>query len=517
MDPTLDRGYGRRVRSWAFYDWADHGYLTTTASAFFPPYFVSIAAPAFAAGIGLASSSAAARDHASNVFAFAASIALAVTALLAPLIGAYADITGSRKRALIVLTVAGAFFSSAMYGLTTGMWLQALLLYGVTQFAMSIALGLNSSLLPHIAAPGDLNRVSSMGYAYGYVGGGLLLLLDTILYLAADRIGIGSGMAVRIAFLSVGVWWLAFSAPLIANVREPRATPLAASRGNGALADTIVRIARTLRDIKRYRELFKMLVAFWFYMEGIGAIILLATAFGAALGLPTAALIGTLLMTQFVAFPYSLIFGRIPLAKNRLRSVFVSLLLWTAATLPGLGVYANLSGRLTLPLTFAAILASQALGALFSLTLGRRLFARLAERLDTKRAVMLGLAVYVVIPVWGFFLRSTAEFFLIGWLVGTVQGGTQALSRSLYATLAPKAKSGEFFGLYGLSEKFAGILGPLLYAVVGEITGSPQASILSISVFFLVGILLLSRVRVKEGAELAEREEARIAAASGMD
>jgi UMF1 family MFS transporter len=150
------------------------------------------------------------------------------------------------------------------------------------------------------------------------------------------------------------------------------------------------------------------------------------------------------------------------------------------------------------------------LGVLFSLLLGRHLFSGLVQKLDTKRAVILGLIIYTIIPVWGFFLKSKAEFFMIGWLVGTVQGGTQALSRSIYASLTPRGKSGEFFGLYGLSEKFAGILGPFLYGLVGTLTHNPRASILSITVFFIVGIYLLLRVNEKKGAELAAAEEAQI-------
>jgi UMF1 family MFS transporter len=152
----------------------------------------------------------------------------------------------------------------------------------------------------------------------------------------------------------------------------------------------------------------------------------------------------------------------------------------------------------------------QVLGILFSVLAGRYLFAGLTGSLTTKRAVILGLVIYTCIPVWGFFLRSQAEFFLIGWLVGTVQGGTQALSRTIYASLTPKAKSGEFFGLYGLSEKFAGILGPLLYGIVGTLTHDPRASILSISLFFFLGIYLLWKVNIEKGAQIAAAEEAQI-------
>ena len=507
------KAYNRRIFSWAWYDWANHAYITTTASTFFPPYFIAIAAAAFMPAGALATDKAAialARDSASNYFAFTVSFALLVAAILAPFVGAYADITGRRKRLLVITTIAASLVSSLMFILTTGMVVMALLLYFLTQVTMNIALGFSSSLLPHVARPDDLNRVSSLGYAMGYVGGGTLLALNTALFLFSSKLGIDSSLAVRIAFLSVGVWWLAFTIPLALRVPEPPATPLVHGSRGSAFLDTLTRLANTIRDARRYREMFKMLIAFWFYMEGIGAIILLATSYGAALGLDTSILIGTLLMTQFVAFPYALIFGRIPIRTSRWRSAFISMLIWTGVTFPLMGLYANLSRTVSVPMTFVLILANQSLGALFSFLVGRRLFAGLADKMDTKRAVMLGLFIYILIPLWGYFLKTQAEFFMIGWLVGTVQGGTQALSRSIFASLVPRAKSGEFFGLYGLSEKFAGILGPLLYALVGIITHNPSDSIFSISLFFVVGVYLLWRVNEKQGAEVASAEEAQI-------
>jgi MFS transporter, UMF1 family len=519
-DSQEEKTYNHRITSWAWYDWANHAYITTTASTFFPPYFIAIAASSFlAAGLPATDQTALAlaRDTASNVYALAVSFALLVAAVLAPVIGAMADISGTRKRQLIVSTVVASVVSSLMFVLTTGMWQLGLVLYFISQIGMNIALGLSSSLLPHIARPEDMNRISSLGYAFGYIGGGLLLALNTVLYLFSDKLRMDSSMAVRIAFLSVGIWWIAFTIPLMRHVPEPPATPLVHGSRNNTILDAFTRIANTIRDAARYREMFKMLLAFWFYMEGIGAIILLATSYGAALGLDTAILISTLLMTQFVAFPYALIFGRIPIAGEKWRSAYVSMLIWTAITFPLMGVYANLNGQVGVPMTFAMIFGNQILGLLFSFTLGRLVFAGLVNRLNAKRAVILGLLIYTIIPVWGFFLNTQAEFFMIGWMVGTVQGGTQALSRSIYASLTPRAKSGEFFGLYGLSEKFAGILGPFLYSIVGTITHNPRDSILSISVFFFVGIFILWRVNETKGAELAAAEEFQIETLKAAD
>lgn len=515
-----DKSYSRRILAWSFYDWANHAYITTTASTFFPPFFIAIAAPAFliaSKASGDVTAQALARDTASNVYALTVSIALFAAAILAPIIGTIADITGRRKRYLLVATGVGGVLASLMFFLTTGLWQLALVLYFLTQIAMNIALGLSSSLLPHVARADDLNRVSSQGYAMGYIGGGILLALNTALYLFSDKLGIDSGMAVRIAFATVGLWWIGFSIPLALRVPEPPATPLAHSTTGSAIRDSFIRLGHTIRDIQQYRELFKMLVAFWFYMEGIGAIILLATAYGAALGLDTSVLISTLLLTQFVAFPYALIYGRIPNKTNERRSVYVSMLLWTGVTLPLIGLYANVTDSLSIPMTFVLIAIDQIAGVLFSIFIGRRLLQPFTDRLTAKRAVIMGLLIYTIIPLWGFVLHTQAEFFLIGWMVGTVQGGTQALSRAIFSSLSPRAKSGEFFGLYGLSEKFAGILGPLLYGIVGQITGSPRASVVSISVFFVIGIYMLWQVNEVKGAELASAEEAQIEVAHVAD
>ncbi|MBX3061426.1 MAG: MFS transporter [Anaerolineae bacterium] len=512
-----EQRYHRRVFAWAMYDWADHGFITTTIVTFFPPYFIAIAAPAFLAAGKSANDAAAmglAADTASNVFSLVIALALFISAIVSPIIGTYADLTGRRKRILIVVTAFGSILASMMATLTTGLWLLGLALYIGTQIAVNIALGMNSSLLAHVSRPHDMNRVSSLAYALGYIGGGLLLAGNTALFVFADKLGLDSGTAVRIAFFTTGVWWLLFSLPLAIIVPEPPAMPLTNIISGNRLQGALSQLRHTLRDIQRYRELFKMLISFWLYSEGISAIILLATAYGATLGLDNTALVGTILLTQFVGLPYVLIFGQIPNPNSKWRSAYVSMLIWTAITLPILGFIANQRGDIDMMGTFALLLGSQLLGVLFSATFGRELFTSVTQRIDTKGAVLLGLAIFMIIPIWGFFLKTAAEFFMIGWLAGTVQGGVQALSRTIYATMSPKAKSGEFFGIYGLSEKFAGILAPLLYGVVGLITHSPQASIFSIVIFFAVGLLALRRVNVQEGSRLAMAEDEALATLS---
>jgi UMF1 family MFS transporter len=302
---------------------------------------------------------------------------------------------------------------------------------------------------------------------------------------------------------------LIFALPLFFWVPEPPATPLEKDASGNALLDSFRRMSKTFREIRSYRELFKMLVAFWLYSDGIGTIIQLATTYGKQeLHLDQTVLIGALLLTQFVAFPYALMFGRFPDPNSKYRSFYVAFILWTVITFPIMGSF--IAGtNAGIATTFIAIAINQAIGIAFSWFIGRHLAADLTNRMTTKRAVIFGLAVYTLIAIWGFFINTAAEFWMLAWMVGTVQGGTQALSRSLYASLSPSSKSGEFFGFYGFSDKFAGILGPLLFGIIAALTGGNlRISILSVIIFFIAGAVLLARINETEGQRIAQSEDA---------
>ena len=200
------------------------------------------------------------------------------------------------------------------------------------------------------------------------------------------------------------------------------------------------RLGRTFREIRRYRQLLRFLVAYWLYNDGIGTIMVMAVIFGAEIGIETEGLIGAILAVQFLGIPFSFAFG------------------W------------------------------------------------LARRLGTKRSILLALGVYAVISVGGYFMQTGLHFWILAFLVATVQGGSQALSRSLFGRMAPKAKTAEFFGFYDVSSKFAGIVGPALFGIVGQLTGSSRLSIVALVVFFLVGGGLLLWVNEQEGIRLAEEE-----------
>jgi len=290
--------------------------------------------------------------------------------------------------------------------------------------------------LPQVARPEDLDRVSVRGYALGYLGGGLLLLVNALWlyrpqwFWMADR-----SAALRACFISVAGWWLVFSLPLFRAVAEPMVQ--GRPRASRAFADSVARLVQTFREIRRYRELALFLAAFWLYNDGIGTIIKLAAAYGDEIGIGHNDMLGALILTQFIGFPCSI----------------------------GFGV--------------------------------------LAQYWDAKRAIFFGLAVYSVISVAGFFVRSSGEFYALAMMVGVVQGGTQALSRSLFATMVPKTHSAEFFGFFSTGEKVAGIAGPVIFGLVGQLTGSSRWGILSITLLFAAGALLLRRVDVAEGRRVA--------------
>jgi UMF1 family MFS transporter len=237
-----------------------------------------------------------------------------------------------------------------------------------------------------------------------------------------------------LAFVSVAAWWVVFSLPLFRRVPEPAATLEPDERpGESPVKMAFVRLGETFRELRSYRQAFLMLLAFLIYNDGIQTIIKMATAYGTELGIDQSALIGAILLVQFVGIPCSFLFGM------------------------------------------------------------------LAGRIGAKRAVFIGLLAYTAISLLGYFMKTAAHFYVLAALVGTVQGGTQALSRSLFASMIPQHKSGEFFGFFSVFEKFAGIFGPLIFAGTIAATGSSRNAILSVILFFAVGAVLLGRVDVAEG------------------
>jgi UMF1 family MFS transporter len=425
MKALLERlGLGRPdIRAWAMYDWANSAFQTTIIAAVFPIYFHRVAA----AGLPPA--------QATSRFAWATTIAILIVAVIAPLLGAVADYAAVKKRLLAVFLAIGVVATVAMYWIEKGDWLFALVLFVIGNVGVAGSIVFYDSLLPHLVGPADLDRVSSAGYALGYIGGGVLLAVNLAMIQKPALFGIpDAGVATRLSLASVGVWWLVFSIPLFRRVPEPpRRIERDETPGMNAILTGGRRLVETFQELRRYRQAFLLLVAFLLYNDGIQTIIRMATTYGSELGIDEGGMILALLITQFIGVPFAFLFGA------------------------------------------------------------------LADRIGAKRAIFGGLAVYVGITVLGYYMQNATQFLALAALVGMVQGGTQALSRSLFASMIPRHKSSEFFAFFGVFERYAGILGPAVFAWVSANSGTSRSAILSVIAFFVLGAAVLTRVDVAAG------------------
>jgi UMF1 family MFS transporter len=497
----------RAIRGWVMYDWANSGFATTIMAAVLPTFFMAVAAKDVLTPV-----------QATSAWGYTNTIGMLMIALTAPVLGAIADYSGSKKRFLAAFAIPGMLAASLLVFVSTGNWMLAALLYILGEIGFSGSIIFYDSLLPHITRSDEIDAVSTRGYAVGYLGGGLLLLLNVLWITMPDTFGMtvlgarfgvsGTEMASRMSFLSVGLWWAIFSIPLFLHVPEPPASRPAAEKRENPIRGGFDQLLRTFGHLRLYRQLLIFIIAFWIYNDGIGTIIKMATIYGAEIGIEQADLIGALLLTQFVGIPFSLLFGQLPRSENPRQPFFFSYLIYNAVTIPLIGLLAPRLGITSGPMAVGFVLANQVVAYLFSRFIGQSLFAVPASRMNTKNAILLALGVYTGVSIWGYFMHSAVEFWLLAVMVGLVQGGSQGLSRSLFGNMVPKTQSAEFFGFYDMSSKFAGLLGPLLFAVVGQVTGTSRLSIISLIVFFIVGGLVLSRVDEEEGVRVARATDA---------
>jgi UMF1 family MFS transporter len=420
------------LRAWAMYDWANSAMVCTIVTAVFPIYYSSVAC----GGVMK-------EEEATRWFAIATTVGMVIIAAISPILGTMADFNGRKKRMLGGFLVLGAGSVAAMFFIYEGHWILASLLFILANIGANGSFVFYDALLPHIARDDEIDRVSTAGYALGYLGGGVLLALNLAWIMKPEWFGLPSGenlsmaqatLPKRLSFLSVAIWWVVFSIPLFRRVTDPPGTGLPPGYEDETVLPVraaIARLVETGRSLRRYRQAFLMLLAFLIFNDGIGTIMRMATI-----------TLASILIVQFVGIPFAFLFGM------------------------------------------------------------------LAGRIGAKPSIAIGLLVYVAICIVGYFMTSGTHFLLLAVLVGTVQGGTQALSRSLFASLIPREKSGEFFGFFGTVEKFAGILGPATFAVSNLPPGSSRGAIIAIIAFFVIGGALLAMVDVPEGQRIAREEEA---------
>ncbi len=406
----------RPAVSWALYDWANAAFSTTVLAGFFPAFFRQYWS------LGTDPTEATFRLGLANG---TAGLAMAV---LAPILGAIADRGGHRVRFLVAWSLLGIAATAGLYCVGQGQWAIAAVLFTLGTLGYNGGMVFADALLLDVAQPAEYDRVSAMGYAFGYLGGGLLFAFNVLMVVQPAWFGLASAaQAVHLSFLIVAAWWLVFMLPVALFVPERAGSGTTTSWG--AVSAGLKELRNTLRHVLSYRAMLSFLIAYWLYIDGVNTIIKMAIDYGLALGLDSKSLLAALLLTQFVAFPAALLFGR------------------------------------------------------------------LGERYGARRSVLAGLCVYGAVTLWAYYLHSVAEFFAMAIVVGLVQGGVQSLSRSFFGRLVPAGKSAEFFGFYNMVGKFGTVVGPLLVGFTALWTGSSRGSILSLSVLFIAGGVLLYRVK----------------------
>ena len=414
----------RAVWSWAFYDWGNSAYSTTVMAGFFPLFFKEYWAD----------------PHNPNQSTFylgmANSIASIVVASLAPLLGSIADQGSAKKKFLTFFAFLGVIMTGGLWMVSQGNWQMAVLFYVMATIGFASGNVFYDSLLPDLASEERVDVVSSLGFGLGYLGGGLLFLVNVFMYLKPEIFGISDGAtAIKLSFLSVAVWWAVFTIPLILFVPEPKNYDSVNIKN--AIQMGWIQLIQTFKEIRNMKVVGTFLLAYFFYIDGVDTIIKMAVDYGMSLNFSGESLIIALLIVQFVAFPAALVYGR------------------------------------------------------------------LASKVGTKTAIMIGIIAYSFITFLGYFITKTWHFYVLAILIGLFQGGIQALSRSLYTRIIPAEKSAEFFGFYNMLGKFAAIIGPTLMGTISLVTGSARLGILSILLLFILGAFLLNKVDLDEGKRLA--------------
>ena len=410
----------REEKSWIMYDWANSAYATIMMAAVFPIYFTNVADNAGQSG-----------DYWWGIGTAAAMI---VVAILAPIVGAFSDFVGYRKRLFSIFFTIGVGFTLA--SALVDNWVLLLFGYAVSHIGFSGSCLIYDSFLSEVTTPERMDKISGYGFAFGYIGGSTIpFMISIALITFGGHFGVNTMLAVRISVAITAVWWAVFTIPFFKNISQRHG--LKKPDSHSITTAALMVVVQTVKKILKDKRIFFFLLAFFFYIDGVGTVINMATSYGATLGLDTTSMILALFTTQIVAFPCSIWFASMSRRFGALTmiraSVYIYLLICVTGFVMGFGLEEDYFG------------------------------------MDT--AVIL--------------------FWTLAIMVGTVQGGIQAISRSYFCQIIPPEKSGEFFGFFDIFGKFAAVLGPLLYSITKGITGRSSLSILSIIALFLVALIVL--------------------------
>jgi UMF1 family MFS transporter len=434
----------KEQRAWYWYDWANSGYVTTVATVLFAPYLISVAERAACGRVTDEEAGFKCTEHLSvlgvsvspgSLVFYVVTIATIVSALVLPVVGAAADRSAHKRTHMAVFAWAGSAAAASMYFVAGTNWQLGAVLIFLANICLGSSLVVYDAILCEIATPDERDRVSSRGWALGYLGGGLLLAVNLAMVTMHDSIGLSTEMAVRLSLLSAALWWAGFTWVPYLGIRDRPPRNVVAERG-GLLRQSFGQLFATLRDLPKYPMTLTFLLAYLFYNDGIQTVIVSASTFGEKqLGFSTEVLIATILMVQFVAFAGALVFGKAAERYGARRVVLAGLVLWMVIV------------------TIAFFMPAQHLALFLTLAAG----------------------------------------------IGLVMGGTQALSRSFYSLLIPHGREAEYFSLYQACERGTSWLGTLIFGLVHQATDSYRPAILALIVFFVVGLVLLARVDPARG------------------
>tara|TARA_B100000949_G_scaffold29163_1_gene22355 strand:+ start:306 stop:1565 length:1260 start_codon:yes stop_codon:yes gene_type:complete len=412
MEPTSKK-LNKSAWSWAVYDWANSAFATTVMAGFFPIFFKSYWASDL--------------SDAESTFAIGSinSLVGLLIAFSAPILGAFADAGDSKRKFLFSFIFLGVIATGYLFFIPESSWKLAVIFYGIGVIGFSGGNIFYDSLLVTVSKEKERNRVSALGFSLGYLGGGILFLLNVVMFLYPNWFGLEDQIeAVLWSFLLVAVWWFIFSLPIYLNVKEPRQNSNN-KKINTIIADAFGNLLNTARSIKKFKSAVIFLLAYFLYMDGVDTIIRMATSYGSDIGLSATSMIQALLLTQFIGFPATLVFGYY------------------------------------------------------------------ADKFGYKYSLSFAIIVYIIVVLFSSQMDTALEFYMVASVIGLVQGGVQAISRSFFSTLIPGNKAAEFFGFYNFIGKSSVFLGPFMVSGIALITGSPSYGILSLLILFIPGLILL--------------------------
>ena len=442
---TTESTYSRREQvGWYFYDWANSAFSTTVVTVFLGPFLTSVTSAAadadgFVHPLGIP-------VLADSFFPYMVSLSVLLQVLFLPILGAIADYSHAKKKMLGLFAYIGAFATMGLYFVAGDNYLLGGLLFLIANLSFGASIVFYNAFLPDIADPDHRDQVSSQGWALGYLGGGLLLAVNLVLFTQAENLGVETGHAVRISMASAGVWWAIFTLiPLFSlRTRQPQKQ---LPSGERYLTVGFKQLRHTLRQLPRFPQTMLFLLAYLLYNDGIQTVIALSAQFGSQeLGMAETSLVTMILMVQFMAFGGALLFGY------------------------------------------------------------------LARMLGAKRAIMVSLVIWSMTIIYAYALLETEfQFFVMGGVIAIVLGGSQALSRSLFSQMIPVGQEAEYFSLYEVSERGTSWFGPLLFGLTLQFTGNYRIALLMLVIFFVIGLILLTRVDVRRAiTESGNEQPARI-------